>query len=88
MSSEFCLIHRDKGSTDDFEPAPYTVGWTHDECMKQLPKYREIDYESEWEIGIREVSPWCLCRSSKKPEAPTLPGLEIVKESENGQGNR
>ena len=80
MSSEFCLIHRDKGSNDSFEPALYTIGWTYDECAKQLPKFREIAEDDEWEIGTREASPWCICKPAPKPETQTLPGLEIVKD--------
>lgn len=80
MNTEYCLIYRDKGSKDNFAPAPYTIGWTYDECAKQLLKYREIAEDYEWEIGIREVSPWRICKPAQKPETPMLPGLEIVND--------
>ena len=47
---------------------------------KQLPKFREIAEDDEWEIGTREASPWCICKPAPKPEAQMLPGLEIVKD--------
>ena len=51
------------------------------EAIREIAKkYREIAEDDEWEIGIREVSPWCICKPAPKPETPMLPGLEIVKD--------
>ena len=79
MQIEYCLVYRKRGSSDDYAAAPYTIGWTQEECEKQLPKYRDIAYDDEWEIGMREVSPWRLLGQKPEVKEQQLPGLEIVK---------
>lgn len=77
MAFEYCLIHKDKEKGEDFEPAPYTIGWTFEHCEKEARRYGELMEDEIWEVGIREVSPWRVCkRVEARTEEPRLPGFD------------
>lgn len=82
--TEYCLIHRPKGTTEYYIPADYTIGWDLTKCRHEIERYREIVDTDDWEIGIRTVTPWSICQNwPKKVEEPTLHGI-VTEPSKEG----
>lgn len=73
--TEYCILHRPKGTTEDYIPADYTIGWDIAICRHEVERCRKIVDTDDWEIGVRTVTPWSICQSCpKKVEEPTPTG--------------